>query len=374
MLLDSASIQEKDAIWMREKQLRRKSEVDVEPLYTVEDAKNCMTQFVGFAYNRWSRIAPNVEVLFTDAGHILGSATVTLRITRADGRITHFGFTGDVGRWNRPILKDPEPMPQVDYLISESTYGGEFHDELPGDMNQFLEIVHETCVVNKGKLIIPAFSVGRTQEIVYMLDRLESTGKIKHIPVYVDSPLAVNATDIFTMHHECFDSEILKYMSTNSNPFGFNGLTYTRSVEESKKLNEKNQPCIIISASGMANAGRIRHHIFNNVEDAENTILFVGYCAQGTLGAILRDYPSTIKLFGKELKVRANIRIIDGLSGHADQNEMLRFLKNQSQVLLKQTFLVHGEYDRQVKFKDALTNAGYQNVMIPELGQEVSIP
>jgi metallo-beta-lactamase family protein len=192
--------------------------------------------------------------------------------------------------------------------------------------------------------------------------------------VYVDSPLAVNATDIFTMHHECFDSEILKYMSTNSNPFGFNGLTYTRSVEESKKLNEKNQPCIIISASGMANAGRIRHHIFNNVEDAENTILFVGYCAQGTLGAILRDYPSTIKLFGKELKVRANIRIIDGLSGHADQNEMLRFLKNQSQVLLKQTFLVHGEYDRQVKFKDALTNAGYQNVMIPELGQEVSIP
>ena len=374
MLLDSASIQEKDAIWMREKQLRRKSEVDVEPLYTVEDAKNCMTQFVGYAYNRWSRIAPNVEVLFTDAGHILGSATVTLRITRADGRVTHFGFTGDVGRWNRPILKDPEPMPQVDYLISESTYGGEFHDELPGDMNQFLEIVHETCVVNKGKLIIPAFSVGRTQEIVYMLDRLESTGKIKHIPVYVDSPLAVNATDIFTMHHECFDSEILKYMSTNSNPFGFNGLTYTRSVEESKKLNEKNQPCIIISASGMANAGRIRHHIFNNVEDAENTILFVGYCAQGTLGAILRDYPSTIKLFGKELKVRANIRIIDGLSGHADQNEMLRFLKNQSQVLLKQTFLVHGEYDRQVKFKDALTNAGYQNVMIPELGQEVSIP
>ena len=370
MLLDSASIQEKDAQWANEKNLKKGNKNIIEPLYTTEDAKICMRQFTSYNYGRWFHIAPDVQVYFADAGHILGSASVTLRLNRADGSQTHFGFTGDVGRWNRPIIKDPELMPQVDYLISESTYGGQFHDEMPGNMNQLLEIVHNTCVVNQGKIIIPAFSVGRTQEIVYMLDHLESKGKLPHIPVYVDSPLAVNATDIFTMHHECFDSEIIKYMTTNENPFGFNGLIYTRSVDESKALNNKKQPCIIISASGMANAGRVRHHIYNNIEDADNTILIVGYCAEGTLGARLRDYPMVIKLFGKELKVRANIKIIDGLSGHADQNEMLKFLSNQNPKLIKKTFLVHGQYEKQQKMKQAFEGAGFSNIFIPELGDE----
>lgn len=373
MLLDSASIQEKDAQWINEKNLRGEKGKPAEPLYTIDDARACMTQFVGYTYNRWSNIAPGVDVFFTDAGHILGSATVTLRIQRGDGRITHVGFTGDVGRWSRPILKDPEPMPQVDYLICESTYGGQVHEEMPGDMDQFLKILNETCVQRQGKLIIPAFSVGRTQEIVYMLDKLESTGRLKHIPVFVDSPLAVNATDIFTMHHECFDAETLRYISSNPNPFGFNGLTYIRSVEESKRLNDLRQPCIIISASGMANAGRIRHHIANNIEDPENTILFVGFCAEGTLGSILRDEPEEIKLFGKDLKVRAAIRSIDGLSGHADEPELLRFLKSQSPFLLKQTYLVHGEYLRQQQFQSAMQKAGYNHISIPELGQEVDL-
>ena len=370
MLLDSASIQEKDAQWANEKNLKKNNSKTIEPLYVAEDAKICMQQFIGYPYDKWFTIAPGVDVYFADAGHILGSATITLKLNRADGATTYLGFTGDVGRWNRPIIKDPELMMAVDYLISESTYGGEFHNELPGDINQLLEIIQTTCVENKGKVVIPAFSVGRTQEIVYMLDHLEANGKIPHIPVYVDSPLAVNATDIFTLHHECFDSEIQKYMSTNDNPFGFNGLTYIRKVEESKALNEKKGPAIIISASGMANAGRIRHHIFNSIEDANNTILMVGYCAEGTLGSRLREFPETIKLFGKELKVRANIKIIDGLSGHADQTELLKFLENQQPLKVKKLFLVHGEFERQKKFKQALQGVGFTNIYIPELGNE----
>jgi metallo-beta-lactamase family protein len=296
-----------------------------------------------------------------------------LRIKRENGSETIFGFTGDVGRWDRPIIKDPVLMPELDYLICESTYGGEFHDEMPGDMNQLLDIVKETCVENKGKIVIPAFSVGRTQEIVYMLDKLESSGKLPHIPVYVDSPLAVNATDIFTIHHECFDSEIMHYMNKDPNPFGFNGLIYTRSVDESKALNGSKTPCIIISASGMANAGRIRHHIYNTIEDPGNTILIVGYCAEGTLGARLREYPSMVRLFGKELRVRANIKIIDGLSGHADQGEILRFLKNQDRQKLKKLFLVHGEYERQLKMQGALHSDGFSNIIIPELGNEFKL-
>jgi metallo-beta-lactamase family protein len=234
MLLDSAAIQEKDAIWANEKNASRGITEIEEPLYTTDDARFCMPFFSGYNYDRWYLIAPGVEVYFADAGHILGSASVTLKITRQDGTETYVGFTGDTGRWNRPIIKDPVQMPLVDFLISESTYGGESHDELPGDLNHLLEIVNETCVRNKGKVIIPAFSVGRTQEIVYMLDKLESSGKLPRIPVYVDSPLAVNATDIFTMHPECFDAEITDYLSHNDNPFGFNSLTYTRTVEESK--------------------------------------------------------------------------------------------------------------------------------------------
>lgn len=370
MLLDSASIQEKDAQWANEKNLKRGTDKINEPLYTTEDAQICMNQFSSYNYNQWFHISPDVQVLFADAGHILGSASVTLKIKRDDGTITLLGFTGDVGRWDRPIIKDPEPIQQVDYLISESTYGGMIHDELPGDINHLLDIVHNTCVVNRGKLIIPAFSVGRTQEIVYMLDHLESKGKLPRIPVYVDSPLAVNATDIFTMHPECFDSEIQKYITTNDNPFGFNRLTYIRKVEESKALNDSKEPCIIISASGMANAGRIRHHLYNNIEDADNTILIVGYCAEGTLGARLREYPMTVKIFGKELRVRASIKIIDGLSGHADQKEMLKFLGKQNPKQIKKTFLVHGEYEKQLKMKQALEGVGFSNIYIPELGNE----
>lgn len=373
MLLDSATIQERDAEWANEKNLRKQNGKKAEPLYTVDDARNCMSQFVGYNYNRWNKIAPGVEVYFTDAGHILGSATVTLKIRKNDEEYFYLGFTGDVGRKERPILKDPVPMPQVDYLISESTYGGQTHDELPGDINRFMQIVHETCVNKRGKLIIPAFSVGRTQEIVYMLDHLQNKGKLGKIKVYVDSPLAVNATDIFTVHHECFDREILEYITHDPNPFGFNGLIYTRSVEESKKLNDSDEPCIIISASGMANAGRVRHHIFNNIENSDNTLLFVGFCAEGTLGAYLREYPTTVKIFGKELKVKADIEIMDGLSGHADEGELIKFISSQDKNTLKKIFLVHGEIDRQTLLLEALKKQGFSDVEIPHYGQSFEI-
>ena len=373
MLLDSATIQQRDAEWANEKNLRKNNGKKLEALYTIDDARDCMSQFIGYNYNRWNKIAPGVDVYFTDAGHILGSATITLKIKKAENDFLYLGFTGDVGRWSRPILKDPVKMPQVEYLISESTYGGQSHDELPGDLNHFWEVVNYTCNEKRGKLIIPAFSVGRTQEIVYMLDHLQSKGRLGKIKVYVDSPLAVNATDIFTVHHECFDNEILDYMTKNPNPFGFNGLNYIRSVEESKKLNDNDEPCIIISASGMANAGRVRHHIFNNIENPDNTLLFVGYCAEGTLGAILRQYPSRVKIFGKELKVRADIKIMDGLSGHADQDELVKYISTQDKKILKKIFLVHGEYERQLKLTEELHLKGFNEVIIPHFSQEFEL-
>lgn len=370
MLMDSAGIQERDAQWATEKNLKHKNGKPVEPLYTEEDVRSCLNQFVGLSYNRWTKIYKGVDLLFTDAGHILGSATVSLKIQRENGSETVLGFTGDVGRWNRPIIKDPQAMPALDYLICESTYGGETHEEMPGNIRQFLEIVENTCVKKRGKLIIPAFSLGRTQEIVYMLDQLENSGKLPHIDVYVDSPLAVNATDVFTMHHECFDETLMKYLEYDENPFGFNRLKYIRRVNESKALNEKKEPCIIISASGMVSAGRIRHHVFNNIENPNNTILMVGFCASGTTGALIRERPKTLKLFGKELIVRADIQIVDGLSGHADQGELLKFLSNQDPAKVKKTFLVHGEKERQDQHKYHLEKAGYKNVFIPGLGDE----
>ncbi len=250
--------------------------------------------FFGIPYNRWFTIHQGVSVIFQDAGHILGSASVVVKVEKEDGEETLIGFTGDIGRPDRPILRDPVPMQSVDYLICESTYGGKEHDQLPDNKAEFLQIINETCVEAGGKLLIPAFSVGRTQEIVYMLDQLQNEGKLPQIPVYVDSPLAVNATQIFIAHPECYDKELLKYMLSDPNPFGFNELHYVRSVAASKKINEHKGAAIIISASGMMSGGRIRHHIFNHIEKSNTTLLIVGFCAPGTLGAVLRSRPESI--------------------------------------------------------------------------------
>jgi len=279
MLLDSAKIQESDVDYHNTKILKKRKKDRQklrEPLYTSADVGPAMVRFEGHPYDVWEQIHPNVEVMFKDAGHILGSASVSLRI-RENGKIITLGFTGDIGRPDRPILRDPQPMPEADYLICESTYGDRVHESTPEQSEQFLQVIKKTCLEKKGKLIIPAFSLGRTQEIVYMLDKMENAGLLPHVPVYVDSPLAVNVTQIFGLHPECFDSEISQYIMTDHNPFGFSDLTYLKEVEQSKALNTREEPCIIISAAGMMNAGRVKHHLFNNIENPKNTFLIVGY-------------------------------------------------------------------------------------------------
>lgn len=376
MLLDSAHIQEKDAEFYNRKILpqRRKRAKEAEyrePLYTMDDVEGTMERFIGYPYNQWLRVSDEVELLFKDAGHILGSASVTLRI-QENGTTKMFGFTGDVGRPNRPILRDPQRMPEVDYLICESTYGGKDHETPPAEMDHFLKIIRETCVEHKGKLIIPAFSVGRTQEIVYMLDQLETAGKLPKIPVYVDSPLAVNATVVFGTHPECYDHELHDYLLIDDNPFGFNSLTYVRTVEVSKSLNTRTEPCIIISSSGMMNAGRVKHHLFNSIDHERNTILIVGYCSPETPGGKLREGVQEIKLFGEIKPVRARIEIMDSFSAHADRNELLDFVRHQK-GRVKSIFLVHGTLDRQEAFREMLNENGFPDVQIPVLGETVKL-
>lgn len=362
MLLDSAKIQEYDARY-QDKQLRKQGKSgSIKPLYETKHVSETMKLFRSISYDQWFTIREGVEILFRDAGHILGSASVTVRINGEK----YIGFTGDIGREDRPILRDPEPMPVVDYLICESTYGDREHVSKPIEDELFLKLIRETCVDKGGKVIIPAFSVGRTQDIVYILDQMFNEGLLpENIPVFVDSPLAINATQVYGTHPECYDDELNEYLLEDDDPFGFNSLTYVRSVEFSKSLNNLKSPCVIISASGMANAGRVRHHIANNIEDSKNTILLVGYATPSTPAGMLRAGVKELKLFGQWLQVKARIERIDALSAHGDRWEMLDFIKNQQH--LKGMFLVHGEYDVQAEWQGFLEEKGFSNVHIPAL-------
>ncbi len=373
MLLDSAGIQERDAEYAKKKNQSREApdREDEVPLYTSEDVARAMRQFICVGYEHWFRISPDIEILFRDAGHILGSASVTLRI-QENGKTTNFGFTADIGRPNRPILGDPLPMPEVDYLICESTYGDRDHLSAPDEIEKLLDIIRHTCVERQGRVIIPAFSVGRTQEIVYMLDKLSAAGKLPKIPVYVDSPLAVNATEVFINHPECFDDELNRYLQKDPNPFGFNSLKYIRSVEESKALNEHQEPCIIISSSGMANAGRVKHHLANSLENPRNTILIVGYCSPETPGGKLIAGDKAIKIFGKFRMVNAKVEIMDSFSAHADRGEIIAYIANQK-ASVRRIFLVHGTYDRQEPLRQLMLKNGFTDIQIPTLGQEFAL-
>ncbi len=379
LLMDSAKIQERDVEWYNKKLLKKKkkkkgkykNEKMREPLYVSEDVTPALSKFVGCPYDTWIRINDEVEFTLRDAGHILGSSNVTLRITE-NGKETMLGFTGDIGRPDRPIIKDPVPMPKVDILLTEATYGDRLHESDPEQAEQLLSIIKHTCIDKKGKLIIPAFSVERTQEIVYMLDKMATSGLLSDkIPVYVDSPLAVNATMVFASHPECYDREIHEYLLLDDNPFGFNSLHYNKSVEGSKRLNDIKKPMIIISAAGMMNAGRVKHHLYNNVEDERTTFLLVGYCSPETPCAALKSGVSEMKIFGDIKEVKAEVLSMDSFSGHGDRDEMLDFLKNQKDA--KRTFVVHGEYDSQKAFKNSLENLGFKDVYIPMLGEEVEI-
>lgn len=372
MLMDSAYIQEKDAEYLNKKLEKKGGEI-IEPLYTTEDAVSALELFYGVSYEKAFVVTEGVVCSFYDAGHILGSALVHLVIheKETDKRYT-LAFTGDLGRKNLPILRDPQVLPPTDYLITESTYGDRFHESILDAGKRLAEVVTKTAK-RGGKILIPAFSVERTQEIVYHLNQLWQEDKIPDMPIYVDSPLAANVTEVFVNHPECFDRRTFREFIVNrKNPFGFGRLKYTRDVEESKALNSLAGPAIIISASGMCESGRILHHLKNNIEDPKNTIMIVGFMAANTLGRKIQEEQKMVNIFGESYQLRAEVCKMDAFSGHADRSDLLDYINKVEGV--KKIFLVHGEEEQAGKFKSYLNENGFKDVVQPQRGQEIEIP
>jgi metallo-beta-lactamase family protein len=363
LLNDSANIQEQDTEYSN-KHRRRNGLPLLEPLYTEQDAMETMRLFKIVDYNEEFEIEPRIKLRFTDAGHILGSAAVHLSILE-DGKYHQLTFSGDVGRYDDPLLKSPQTFPQADYIILESTYGDSLHRDLEAIEGQLQEHIQQTCKLKGGKLIIPAFSVGRTQELLYALNALELKGSLPDVPFYVDSPLSEKATNVLKEHPDVFNKTVKETMKQDDDVFHFKGLRFIQSVEESKSLNDDPRPCVIISSSGMAEAGRVKHHIKNNIGNEKNTILIVGYCEPSSLGGKLVAGNKVVRIFGEEFDVRAEVKVIKSMSAHGDYEDLLRFLSCQDPSLVKKLFLVHGEYDVQSRFKERLKDSGFSEVVIP---------
>jgi metallo-beta-lactamase family protein len=371
MLRDSAYLQERDIEWVN-KIRRRRGEPLAEPLYGIEDAEQALGQFVGYQYDQPRQVAPGVQATFRDAGHILGSAGILLEI-QSNGRKLRLGFSGDIGRPGMPVLRDPQPLQDLDALIMESTYGNRRHSP-PGDVAEELALAIRDTAAAGGRIIIPAFAVGRTQSLVYELHKLFDQGRIPDIPVFVDSPLAANATEVFRLHPECFDRQTYRlFLQDHRDPFGFDRLRYVRTVEESKKLNELKYPHVVISASGMAEGGRILHHLKNNLDGHRNLVLLVGYAARDTLARRLMDGEKMVRIFGEEYPVRCRVKVMDAFSAHADRRELLDYLAFNRPDQLRRIFLVHGELEQAQSFRDALRSQGYPEVHIPEPGEVFSL-
>lgn len=371
MLADSGKIQELDTQTFNRKRAK-KGLPPVEPLYTQADGIASMKLFIGVAYDRKFRIDEYTTVRFTNTGHMLGSAVVTIELREKDG-IKRLAYTGDIGRPANRILRSPEPFAQADFLITESTYGDRLHSSFEESDEELFSVVNHTCVEKKGKLIIPAFSVGRTQEIVYSLNKLYNEKRLPPVEMYVDSPLSVNATNIFRLHSECFNDDVMKVMLTDPDPFGFNSLFYISSKEDSMRLNDIKKPVIIISSSGMMEAGRVKHHLANSIANPANTVLAVGYCAPSTLGARLLRGEKEVSIHGNRYPVNAEIRKIDSYSGHGDYREMGDYISCQDPAKLQKVFLVHGEYETQMKYQSYLESRGFGNISIPEQGTTVTL-
>ncbi|MFN0157235.1 MAG: MBL fold metallo-hydrolase RNA specificity domain-containing protein [Bacteroidota bacterium] len=375
MLRDSAYIQEKDTEFVNKKH-RKKGLPLITPLYTQEDTDRTIPLIRSVDYSKPFPVIDGIECRFEDAGHILGSAAVALTLNEGTQRI-NLAFTGDLGRPDLPILRDPvfignhEP---TDYLISESTYGGRFHAPVEEMENQILPPLRR-AIARKGKVIIPAFSVGRTQEIVHVLHKLSGEGKIDRLPVFVDSPLSVNVTSVFRKHPECFDKETLAILNSplNNDPFGFEQLTYIRSVEESRELNERRGPFVVISSSGMCEAGRVQHHLANSISDPNNMIMIVGYQAEHTLGKKLVMKEPVVNIFGEPHALKAEVVVLNSFSGHADHNELLSYIKQFDARTLKRVFLVHGDQDQEEKLATGITEAGIQAVDLPVRGEKFQL-
>lgn len=371
LLEDSAGIQEDDVKYINKIRSSRGQPL-LEPLYREDDARKSAEHFVEVDYGNWFRIEDGVELMFTDAGHIIGSAAVHLRI-QEDGETRQLTFSGDVGRYRDIILKSPANFPQADYIILESTYGNSLHDLHTPTVDQLLEWIEKTCLKKRGKLIIPAFSVGRTQEILYALNQLDLERRLPEVPYYVDSPLSIKATEIVKHYPEYFNPTIQRVLQTDHDPFSFPGLSYIQTVEDSKLLNFHRDPCVIISASGMADAGRVKHHINNNVENSRNSILLTGYCEPHSLGARLQSGKKEVSIFGVPREVHAEVGSIRSMSAHGDYEDLSQFLACQDTKSVKKIFLVHGEHGVQEDFKERLIRKGYSDIEIPEMHYEIGL-
>lgn len=371
LLEDSAEIQE-DEVKYTNKRRAAAGQPYLKPLYTVDDAKKAVDYLVEAEYGKWFDVMEGVQAMFTDAGHIIGSACVHLKI-KENGKETRITFSGDIGRYRDAILRSPENFPQADYIIMESTYGNSLHDTHITTPDMLLEWIEKACVQKKGKLIMAAFSVGRTQEILYSLNQLELENRLPAIPYFVDSPLSIEATEIMKKYPEYFNKTIQKIMKTDKDPFMFEGLKYVKSVEQSKLLNFQDGPMVIISASGMADAGRVKHHISNNIENSHNTILMTGYCEPRSLGGRLMKGDKEVNIFGVLHEVHATIGSVRSMSAHGDYEDMSQWLACQDPRGVAKLFLVHGEYEVQQDFKQRLIRKGFLDVEIPEQHQEIGL-
>ncbi len=367
MLMDAARIQESDAVFASK--IRRKhNQPPVEPLYTTADVDPVLGLLSAHGYNRQFKVLNDATAIFRNAGHVLGSAITVMDLNDGDHRIS-LCYTGDLGRPNLPIIKDPFKVKGADVLIIESTYGTRLHPDIANAEQKLADVINET-VSRGGKILVPAFALERTQELTYTLHKLRLAKKIPEIPIFVDSPLATDATEVFRLHPECFDEEINKFLQNVEDPFGFKKLHYTRSVEESKMLNNINGPLMIIAGSGMAENGRILHHLKNNISDTRNTILIVGWQAENTLGRKIQEKWPQVPIFGEAYDLKAQVEVISEFSAHADRDELQNWVK---QGKWGRIFLVHGEESTSLEFAADLRKLGLTNVVVPELGQSFEV-
>lgn len=371
LLKDSAEIQE-DEVKYQNKRRAAEGLPYLLPLYTAKDAQMAVEHLKEAGYNQWFDVTDGVQAIFTDAGHIIGSTCVHVKVTE-NGKETRLTFSADVGRYRDAILKSPETFPQADYILLESTYGNSLHDNNVTTPDMLLRWIEKACLQKKGKLIMPAFSVGRTQELLYSLNQLELENRLPDLDYYVDSPLSIEATEIVKRYPQYFNKTIQKIIQTDKDPFGFKGLRFVQTVEQSKQLNFQNGPMVIISASGMGDAGRVKHHISNNIENSRNTILLTGYCEPHSIGGKLLAGDKEISIYGVLHEVHAEVGAIRSMSAHGDYEDLCQWLACQDQRLVKKIFLVHGEYEVQKNFKQRLIKKGYGEVDIPERHYEIGL-
>lgn len=371
LLADSGRIQESEAKFIN-KRRRRQGREEVVPLYIEADVAPAIERMKVVPLGEWYSIDEDIRAMHTEAGHIIGSTCINLEI-KENGKTTRITFSGDVGRFDDAILNPPASFPQADIILMESTYGDREHNKVEPYLERFLKTIVETCLTKKGKLIIPSFSVGRTQELLYALNTLFLQKRLPPVPYYVDSPLSVEATEMTKRFPKLFNPEVQDVLEHDDDPFGFPGLTMIKDADASKALNFRNEPMVIISSSGMAEAGRVKHHISNNIENSHNTILIVGYCEPNSLGGKLKAGHKEVKIFSEAHEVNATVKVIESMSAHGDYHDLLHWLECQDPSQVKQVFLVHGDHEAQQSLKSKLNIAGFADVAIPDLHESFDV-